>query len=535
MQPFAAFEWISEEESHDVLSMERRGPRLLSLLDRCRADVVCLQELQMERRRRPGGGDDDDESGSTYVAPEWIRPLLASHGGGGGGAGPYEIVLPPQMELSAIAERNVRVLGVDAAVTVAILYRTDRLKPVDVAAAQRIEGRPGGGREGPTSTRGGDTNTSVSICLGGATGSDLEDAPGFPVVVSSVHLDATDEARRVGLISRLLRRAEEELAPPPPPDDDDGGVAGPPSLVVAGDMNTELRHGSCVAALLRTEGEDDDDVEDEPDDAELERECASSLRLDPDARPSRQQLERWRGLRSDAARTVREERCVRLARADTGATRAAYDLSLPDDDGDEPKRMGQWRLDHVLYNSDALSPVGIWTTLEADEEAEATITGLPNRRWPSDHLPLGVLFRTRNCPRLSKDRADALIERIGTIGEAQARELKALEADLDARLAEVEARCDSNREGRSRTEGSGDSHRAAAEKVGTKKTKLKKRKGPPPAEVMDFMRHRRAAVKEMKAKHREDRRAVAESLDNLERLAIRRRCGYTVSEWIERG
>ena len=54
VQPFAAFEWISEEDTPNVLNIENRGPRLLEAMRSCRADCICLQELQLERQGNYG-------------------------------------------------------------------------------------------------------------------------------------------------------------------------------------------------------------------------------------------------------------------------------------------------------------------------------------------------------------------------------------------------------------------------------------------------------------------------------------------------
>ena len=46
VQPFAAFEWASDE----ALSWEVRRPRILAELRAARPDVICLQEVQFESR-----------------------------------------------------------------------------------------------------------------------------------------------------------------------------------------------------------------------------------------------------------------------------------------------------------------------------------------------------------------------------------------------------------------------------------------------------------------------------------------------------
>ena len=207
VQPFAAFEWISEEDTPEVLNMERRGPRLLQALRSCRADCICLQELQLERAQVAADENDDDSKG-PYVLPKWIRPIVDDDN--------YDIVLPPQPELDVIGERNVRVLGKAAAVTCAVLYRSDRMEVVE----ERFRG-----------PRDVDTNTQVTVCLKGKSW----DRDSSGVVVTSIHLDATDERKRVGQLRRCLHRArnfrskEDELEPI--------------STLIVGDYNQECRYG----------------------------------------------------------------------------------------------------------------------------------------------------------------------------------------------------------------------------------------------------------------------------------------------------
>ena len=89
--------------------------------------------------------------------------------------------------------------------------------------------------------------------------------------------------------------------------------------VVAGNMNTEILPGSCVAALVESDaGEAAGDEE-----AALVRECASALRLG-DEQPGAEQMAAWRGLRATAAAAPRDSR-VPLRRVPTHGTRAAYD------------------------------------------------------------------------------------------------------------------------------------------------------------------------------------------------------------------
>ena len=51
------------------------------------------------------------------------------------------------------------------------------------------------------------------------------------------------------------------------------------------------------------------------------------------------------------------------------------------------------------------------------------------------------------------------------------------------------------------------------------KAKKKKKKGPPPKEMIDFMRRKRSIMKQLKAKQRDERASLVETLNNLERFS----------------
>ena len=128
VQPFAAFEWVSEDDSATILSNEYRLPRLLKHMEDCKCDFICVQELQLEREQE---GQDDPKPKSTttkapFVLPNWIRPLVENSNHG------YKIVLPPQGELEKIAGRNRRVLLADNAITNAIFYKSDSWNPLSI-------------------------------------------------------------------------------------------------------------------------------------------------------------------------------------------------------------------------------------------------------------------------------------------------------------------------------------------------------------------------------------------------------------------
>ena len=472
VQPFAAFEWISGEDTPEVLNMVRRGPRLLQALRSCRADCICLQELQLERTRA-AADENDGASKGPFVLPRWIRPIVDEDD--------YDIVLPPQSDLDVIGERNIRVLGKDAAVTCAVLYRRDRLEVVE----ERFRG-----------PRDVDTNTQVTVCLKGKVWD--RDSPG--VVVTSIHLDATDERKRVGQLRRCVYRArnfrskEEELEPI--------------STLIAGDYNQEFGSGSCISAFLM-----DSKAGRQVDDADMSRECAVSRRLEKNQEPTSQQLKEWRDLYDETYETTRDM-CVSLKRVSTCETRSAYDHDVVADGGN--RVMGQWRLDHLLYTSGTLEPVRHWATLESD--AESCTTGLPNHKYGSDHLPIGAVFRLISIPQLSQGRKDELLRMVKDMTGRQKNELCANEKAFDDELAKIEA-----------------SLPPPVQEEDIPKKKNKKKKGPPPKEIIEFMRKRRSIVKEIKAGHREERQEWITGLNDLEKLVISNHFGCPPRQFVEKG
>lgn len=471
VQPFAAFEWISEEDTPSVLNIENRGPRLLEAMRSCQADCICLQELQLERQETPS----DDTSRAPFVLPQWMRPIVDEDD--------YDIVLPPQSELDVIGERNIRVLGKDTAVTCAVLYRKDRLEIVE---------------ERFMSPKDVDTNTQVTVCLKGKDDSPLA-AIDRGVVITSIHLDATDERKRVGQLRRCLHRArnfrrnEDELEPI--------------STLIVGDYNQEFHSGSCVSAFLV-----DSKAGELVEDADMSQECAASRRLEASQKPTAKQLKEWKELYADTYKSTRDM-CVSLKRVPTCETRSAYDHDIASDHDRRPP-MAQWRLDHLLYTSETLEPVRHWATLESD--SESCKIGLPNHKYGSDHLPIGALFRVNAIPTLSEDEKSELITIAKNMTDRQKIELHGKEKEFDVELAQIEASLPPPVEG----------------KVGKKK---KKGKGPPPKEIMEFMRKRRSIIKDIKAGHRNEREQWINNLGDLAKLAIVNHLGYSPSQFIERG
>ena len=536
VQAFAAFEWA--EPAAQVLAWEARAPRLLAELRACGADVICLQELQLERAAaelvEPTAGAAEANAGVERTAPKgelvfpaWLRPMLDEAG--------YVAQLPPAAECETMAARNARVLGVDATVCNALLYRADRLELVAKATNE------GKGDK--------DSTTCVALCVRGRAGSALGALA--PTVVVSVHLDATSEAKRVRQVASCLRRSRKLAATVAAR----GGGALPPGgqplTIIAGDMNTEILPGSCVAAFLAATAMEDGGADREglkggvagggrltplaPTAEQLAAECASALRLADGASPSEAQLAEWDVLWAEAAAAVREHR-VGLARVATQGTRAAFD-HVAQGEG-SAHTMGTWRLDHILYTTKSAQPVAYWGTLEDD--AEAAATGLPNHCCPSDHLPIAAVFRPLKAPTLDAAAAEALRARMAAVDEEHAAAQSALTAALEMELAAVEAAIppaapEVAADGAAATAAAPGGEPVAAGKTAAQKAKKAKKvkKGPPPAAVIEFMRHKRARMSDLKAAQRAARETLVVGLSDLELDVVEEYLGHGVGKWVE--
>ncbi|KAL3765136.1 hypothetical protein ACHAW5_000805 [Stephanodiscus triporus] len=561
VQPFASFDWISDEDSDRILGNECRLPKLLRRLLACGCDFICVQELQLER-----GGDDAEEASSSsrrgrqqqrpakgkrsrkedcdvgddvripessrrqFVLPKWIAPLIESSVIGDDD-GPYKIILPPQAELEKIAERNRRVMLADVAITNAIFYKSGRWSPSRIAPSEGV------------------VNTTTCVVRaffpadnderGGGGGGGGNARTDDPIAIASVHLDARSEERRVQQLRQCIEGSLSfSTTPYPPP------------CIIAGDYNSELFDGSCIGAFL---GRDDDEC-DHPSGADDEcasrtttraahpvdggviaarssggrtRECASALRLPSAAFPSTEQSRAWDELHDSVGRFVRLHDLA-LRRIDTGCTRAAYDHD--DDpsrasDGGDRRTMAQWHLDHILYTPSTLMPLVRWTTLDDDEHSRTV--GLPNEHVPTDHLPIAAAFERRAHPRLCEDSMRALIESMDDIESRHNSELKSKEDEIDRRRAELEKQ-------RAKEDVS---ESTDMESMRSGKDKRKK-KGPPPTEMIEHIRSSRAAVKELKSRQRTERQEFVDEVGILERMVMRhllRGNHFTCSQWIEHG
>ncbi|KAL3809473.1 hypothetical protein ACHAXA_007773 [Cyclostephanos tholiformis] len=316
VQPYASFDWISEYDTHAILSDDIRLPKLRAMIRDCHCDFVCLQELQLERRTiiTGGGGgdvstasssstsrprrrrssreagnrggrggdlddddDDDDVDSRGFTLPRWISPLV-----GGGGCdrddhdddiddGPYGIVLPPRSELERMAERNTRVLSVDVPVTNAILYDARRWTPVVACgdAASWARANDGGGMSSSSSSSSSSSFSNTTTCVTMAFRpvndvdfDDDDDVGGEIIVVSSVHLDACSEEKRARQMKRCIEISLDSwwcisaaaAAAAAAARTSSSCVPSPPRLVIAGDFNSELLDGSCINAFLLAGG-----------------------------------------------------------------------------------------------------------------------------------------------------------------------------------------------------------------------------------------------------------------------------------------
>ncbi|KAL7548643.1 hypothetical protein ACHAWF_011911 [Thalassiosira exigua] len=497
IQPFASFDWISDDDAERILGNECRLPRLLRSMQECGCDFICVQELQLEREKGDATGEGCD---SKFVLPEWIRPLVESST-----PSSYGIMVPPQTELEKIAERNRRVLLADFAITNAIFYRSDTWCPMESKDGE------------------GDMNYSTTTCVNQAFQSaGVENGVAVdPIVITSIHLDACSEERRVQQLQRCLEQSIScSVTPYIPP------------CIIAGDYNCELFPGSCINAFL-TDGESDLNrlpppilpttstlVECERSD-NRRKECAVALRLPSGTVPSEDQLTSWDELHTYVTKFIHDH-LLMLDRLDTGCTRVAYDhdedLSTPADR--RQRSMAQWKLDHILYTPSTLVPLGKWATLEEDENSRKV--GLPNDHIPTDHLPIAALFERCPHPQVSETSKDRLIELINSIDGMQKLALEAKLLEIEQTRSELEQR-----------------HFVEDESTDSKPQptkKSKKKKRPPPPEIIQHIRNSRAMVKELKADQRMERRNFISERTVLERMVLQHSLGHlTCTQWIERG
>jgi hypothetical protein len=213
VQAFAAFEWA--EPAEEVLAWDKRRPRLRQELEQGNADVICLQEVQFETEEEPGA-----DGKVVHILPKWLQ--LEG----------YDTVIPSQGSLEQLAQRNERVLKTRSAIGNAILYRVDRLERCDNAGASTGDDSSNQGKKKKKNGEGGSGNTTtrVIVCVKGKKGSALEadEVAGKgidKVVIAALHLDATNEEKRVSQLDKCLDLARGH---------------GTRDCVLTGDLNTEL-------------------------------------------------------------------------------------------------------------------------------------------------------------------------------------------------------------------------------------------------------------------------------------------------------
>ena len=516
VQAFAAFAWCDDE----ALAWELRQPRMLAALRQSEADVICLQEVQFEAVASAA-----DE---TFGLPAWL------HLDG------YQAVIPSQRPLKEMALRNERVLRQRVPVGNALLYRSDRLEVIGDADAL-----PAKATEQST--------TRVGACVRGKAGGGLERLG--RLALYSVHLDATAEDKRVKALAKCIESAKTTY--------------GTRSVLIAGDLNTELLRGSATAAMLacRAGGAGAEGELECPSEEELERECVRALRItdggmgapeedhdanaavavsDPQAdgsgggegggggevgggeaspRATTVQLAAWRALH-ELARAVPSQTRIALHRAPTGPTRAAY---TP---GATAGPCVGWALDHVLYTPRALRLATYWETLEAHPDALAA--GLPTTEWPSDHLAIGASFEPLEVESLAPAAEEALLARVSSLLAAQAQERAMLSAAISVEVEQLEQteRDVAAAAAAAATNAAADDDGAAADGAAAadadvapaaskKAKKRQKGKGGPPSVAMQAMlRSKRERERNLKAVQRAARVALLATLTDPEQDAL---------------
>lgn len=328
-------------------------------------------------------------------------------------------------------------------------------------------------------------NTRVAVGFKGKVGSELE-LLGLTVVVS-VHLDATSEEQRVKQLTKAMEH---------------GRQLGTRNVIIAGDMNTECLPGSCVTAMLSNQPE--------PTEDQIINECISAYRLtsndnhEEDTMKGASEEEqvvkttsskltsevelKWQSLRTQAMEIPLKYR-IELSRVSIGDTRAGYDHGC----SEGPCK--SWALDHLFYNPQYLLPMQRWSSLEHD--VESLSLGLPNRKCPSDHLPIASSFQLIPLTSLNQDEIDSLKEEWGVMLQSFEREKNEISHQFDLELAELE------KKEIPINVTSTDNSESQESRLGDQKKKAKKinaklnKKGKPSEAVMLCMRKKRESLKEL--------------------------------------
>jgi len=495
---------------------------LLNCLQQCDCDFICIQELQLERReefvnddciargkrsRKEDGSDDitksTDSSSSKqpFVLPTWIHPILQT----------YDIILPPQSSLNKIAERNLRVLHADTAITNAILYKRNKWKPYDDCNNTKEE------KSIFASNNKCATQAFIPV---NEKGGDIND----PIVLTSIHLDACNEEKRVQQLQQCLEHSISSST-----------TCYHPACIIAGDYNAELFEGSCLNAFLAK-----DEVVDlsstkkaQTEDVDYSdnrvKECATSLRLSSGTLPTADQMKTWDTLH-ESVTTFIDDKFISLKRVDTGCTRVAYDhdedVSLIAEK--EERTMKQWHLDHIVYTPTTLLPIKRWSTLEEDELSSKV--GLPNNNIPTDHLPIAALFERKPHPQLSEEAKEKLLSLLDGIESRHTIELNTHHEEAKRIRSELEhAHLEKQRKVATESNESSEQQQQS--------TKKKKKKVQPPPEIIQHIRNGRNEAKELKMKQKGERDSFISNLTILERMVVQNTFGRKgkVTSWIENG
>ena len=216
-----------------------------------------------------------------------------------------------------------------------------------------------------------------------------------------------------------------------------------------------------------------------------------------------------------------QDHLLAFRRIETGCTRAAYDhdevpsAALSDQN---QRTMAQWKLDHILYSSSTLVPLGGWSTLEADEHS--CKVGLPNDRIPTDHLPIAALFERRPHPQLSEESKKTLVESLNEIENRQKVTLEAKNREVDERRIEIEQQL-------------GEKNEVGETELQLRNMKKSKKKNRQPPEIIEHIRSSRAMMRDMKAEHRVERRQFVAERTILERMVLQDVLVGSLTKWAE--
>ena len=337
-------------------------------------------------------------------------------------------------------------------------------------------------------------------------GGDIDD----PIVVSSIHLDACNEEKRVQQLQQCLEHSISAST-----------TCYHPACIIAGDYNAELFDGSCLNAFLAKDEVIDlnsikkAQAEDVDYSDNRVKECATSLRLPLGKTPSTDQMKSWDTLH-ESVTTFIDDKYIFLKRVDTGCTRVAYDHDedvSPNAENVE-RTMKQWHLDHIVYTPTTLLPIKRWSTLEEDELSSKV--GLPNNNIPTDHLPIAALFERKPHPQLSEEAKEKLLSLLDEIESRHTIELNTQHEEAKRIRSELEhAHLEKQRKVATESNESSEQQQQST----------KKKKVQPPPEIIQHIRNGRNEAKELKMKQKGERDSFISNLTILERMVVQNTFG----------